>query len=192
MRRSVFIGGVRLRIEGAPSVTAGGEVDGEGKFAVGAHVPAKSTKLVVANVGECEALPREASGLPEQAGGAYGGDCVEAGEEKQVGIWRGQDLSYGAQCEMEWTFGCEGVGEVSIAAGDGEKVVRTWAGPDAGESVAILEAESAGCEEAATRCRLYLQEQRAASERVFLSGDTLRPGELACRCDEWWSGEDLG
>src|SRR5581483_6122082 len=148
-------------------VTAGGEVDGEGELAVGAHVPAEAVELVVADAGEGEAFPGEACGFPEKAGGGDGGDRVEAGEKEKVVFGSRQHLGDGAEWDMEWALGSEGVGKVGVAARDGEKVVGTGAGPHAGEGAGVAEAEGAGREEDAAGCGAHLQEHGAAREGVF-------------------------
>src|SRR5581483_2607998 len=158
-------------------VTAGGEVDGEGELAVGAHVPAEAVELVVADAGEGEAFPGEACGFPEKAGGGDGGDRVEAGEKEKVVFGSRQHLGDGAEWDMERALGSEGVGKVGVAAGDG---------------AGVAEAEGAGGEEGAAGCAADVREHGAAREGVFFTGDLLGPGELARGCDEWRRGEDLG
>ena len=46
---------------------AGGEVKGEGDFGVGEDVPAEAVDLAVGDLGDAQAFPGEAGGLPELA-----------------------------------------------------------------------------------------------------------------------------
>ncbi|HEY5381957.1 MAG TPA: 16S rRNA (guanine(966)-N(2))-methyltransferase RsmD, partial [Acidobacteriaceae bacterium] len=170
--------------EAAAGVLAGLEVDGEGDFAVGLHVPAETVQLAIANLVERDALPAEAGGFPEQACRAEGGYGVEAGEQDEIGFGCGENLHDGTQRKVKALLGGARVDEVGVPSGDGEQVVRARTGPHTRGQRGVAEAERAGGEKAASAGRFDEQQKSAARERVLFAGDALRPDDLACGSDE--------
>ena len=95
------------------------KVDGEGDFTVGLEVPAGAVQVLSVSVGEGDAFPAEAGALPADACGVEGEDGVKASEEEDSGGGCGEDLSDGAERQVEAAVGGLGIDEVSVASRDG-------------------------------------------------------------------------
>src|ERR1700760_2534634 len=102
---------------------AGEEVDGEGDIAIGVEMPAGAVQVMRVCVGERDAFPAEAGGLPAEGGRIDSEDVMEAGEDKNTACRGGEDLGNGAEGEMDAAVGGKRVDHVCVAAGEGKKVV---------------------------------------------------------------------